>query len=196
MSVIFDKSVEGRRGVALPECDVPADMDIPATYRRSEDADLCELSELDVIRHFTQLSRKNFGVDSGFYPLGSCTMKYNPKVLEDVASLEGFSELHPFLPQLRYGGMLTQGALLVIYELFTGLGRPDIEARFEGKGYIDLKKELAAVVVEGLYPLQSRYQELTAEPGYIDSLLAEGASRVQPLAEVTLAAVKKRIGLG
>jgi tryptophanyl-tRNA synthetase len=86
--------------------------------------------------------------------------------------------------------------LLVIYELFSGLSRPDIEARFEGKGYIDLKKELAAVVVEGLYPLQSRYQELTAEPGYIDSLLAEGASRVQPIAEATLAAVKSKTGLG
>jgi tryptophanyl-tRNA synthetase len=86
--------------------------------------------------------------------------------------------------------------LLVIYEIFSGLGRAEIEARYEGKGYAHLKKELGEVVVEGLKPLQSRYQELTAEPGHIDSLLAEGAARVRPLAEKTLALVKSRIGLG
>lgn len=86
--------------------------------------------------------------------------------------------------------------LLGIYEVFTGLGRPEIEARFAGKGYVDLKKELAEVVVDGLSPLQSRYRELTQEPGYIDSLLTEGASRVRPVAEKTLAKVKQRIGLG
>jgi len=75
------------------------------------------LSELDVVRHFTGLSRLNFGVDTGFYPLGSCTMKYNPRVSERIAGLEGFSQLHPFLPQLRSGGMLTQGALQLLYEL-------------------------------------------------------------------------------
>jgi tryptophanyl-tRNA synthetase len=86
--------------------------------------------------------------------------------------------------------------LLGIYEVFTGLGRPEIEARFAGKGYVDLKKELAEVVVAGLSPLQSRYRELTREPGYIDSLLTEGADRVRPVAEETLAKVKQRIGLG
>jgi tryptophanyl-tRNA synthetase len=86
--------------------------------------------------------------------------------------------------------------LLGIYEVFTGLGRPEIEARFAGKGYVDLKKELAEVVVAGLSPLQSRYQELTREPGYIDSLLARGADRIRPVAEKTLARVKQRIGLG
>ncbi len=115
--LIFEKSVPGRRGVELPACDVPEPPEIPARYRRGRDAELAELSELDVVRHFTALSRKNFGVDTGFYPLGSCTMKYNPKILEVVAGLEGFSELHPFLPQLRYGGMLTQGALFAAYEL-------------------------------------------------------------------------------
>ncbi len=76
-----------------------------------------ELSELDVIRHFTELSRRNFGVDTNFYPLGSCTMKYNPKVTERIASYPGFAHLHPLLPQLRMGGMLTQGALQVLYEM-------------------------------------------------------------------------------
>ena len=86
--------------------------------------------------------------------------------------------------------------LLVIYELFTRLGRPEIEARFEGRGYADFKKELAEVVVGGLRPLQSRYRELTADPTHIDSLLAEGADRIRPVAEKTLATVKDRIGLG
>ncbi len=86
--------------------------------------------------------------------------------------------------------------LLVIYEAFTGLSRPDIEARFEGKGYADFKQELGEVIVEGLRPLQSRYQELTAEPTYIDSLLAEGASRARPLAEKTLTNAKNKVGLG
>lgn len=86
--------------------------------------------------------------------------------------------------------------LLVIYELFTRLGRDEIEARFEGKGYADFKRELAEVVVESLSSLQSRYRELTAEPTYIDSLLAEGALMVRPIAEKTLAVVKERVGLG
>jgi glycine dehydrogenase subunit 2 len=117
MPLIFEKSIAGRKGVALPACDVPAKSGIPDKYRRKNDAALCELSELDVVRHFTALSRKNYGVDTNFYPLGSCTMKYNPKITEKIAALEGFSLLHPLLPQLRRGGMLTQGALAVVYEL-------------------------------------------------------------------------------
>ena len=86
--------------------------------------------------------------------------------------------------------------LLVIYELFTGLSRPEIEMRFRDKGYADLKRELAEVIIEGLAPLQLRYRELTADPTDIDYWLAEGASRVRPIAEKTLAVVKDRIGLG
>ncbi len=86
--------------------------------------------------------------------------------------------------------------LLVIYEQFTGQGREEIEARFEGKGYADLKRELAEVVVEGLSPMQTRYRELTADPSHIDRLLAEGADKVRPIAEKTLALVKERVGLG
>jgi glycine dehydrogenase subunit 2 len=117
MDVIFKKSVPGRHGVTLPENDVPVDSAIPVQYRRLADAQLCELSELDVVRHFTELSRRNFGVDTNFYPLGSCTMKYNPKICEKIAQLDGFAMLHPLLPQLLRGGMLTQGALAVLYEL-------------------------------------------------------------------------------
>jgi tryptophanyl-tRNA synthetase len=86
--------------------------------------------------------------------------------------------------------------LLVIYQLFTGGGKKEIESQFAGKGYSDFKKALAEVVVESLRPLQTRYRELTAEPGHIDSLLAAGAAKARPLAEKTLADVKKKIGLG
>jgi len=86
--------------------------------------------------------------------------------------------------------------LLVIYEQFTGQGREEIEARFEGKGYVDLKRELAEVVVEGLRPVQVRYRELTADPAHIDRLLAEGADKVRPTAEKTLALVREKVGIG
>jgi len=116
MSTIFDKSIPNRKGVSLPECDVQTPANIPTKYQRKSPLKLAELSELDVVRHFTGLSNKNFGLDTGFYPLGSCTMKYNPKITEVVAGLSGFANLHPFLPQLRHGGMLVQGALQVMHE--------------------------------------------------------------------------------
>ena len=86
--------------------------------------------------------------------------------------------------------------LLTIYQTFTGQKNQEIESQFEGKGYSDFKKALAEVVIEGLRPLQERYRELTAEPGHIDSILAAGAAKARPLAEKTLAEVKKRVGLG
>ncbi|OGO20265.1 MAG: tryptophan--tRNA ligase [Chloroflexi bacterium RBG_16_50_9] len=86
--------------------------------------------------------------------------------------------------------------LLTIYHLFAGGSKEEIESQFAGKGYSDFKKALAEVVVEGLRPLQSRYQELTAEPGHIDSLLAGGADRARPTAEKTVTLVKDRVGLG
>jgi glycine dehydrogenase subunit 2 len=102
--------------VGMPKSDVPTSIHIKSELLRQKFAGLPELSELDVVRHFTELSRRNFGVDTNFYPLGSCTMKYNPKVAERIAAYPGFAHLHPLLPQLRLGGMLTQGALQVIYE--------------------------------------------------------------------------------
>ncbi len=86
--------------------------------------------------------------------------------------------------------------LLTIYQTITGEKKKDIESHFAGKGYSDLKKALAEVVIEGLRPLQERYRELTSEPGHIDSILAEGAAKAHPLAEKTLTEVKKRVGLG
>lgn len=116
MTLIFDKSKEGRRAVRFPTSDVCAGAGIPNNFCRIRDAELPEVSELDCIRHFTLASKNNVGVDTNFYPLGSCTMKYNPKIGEEVVRYRGFSELHPLLPQLRRGGLLTQGALQVIYE--------------------------------------------------------------------------------
>jgi tryptophanyl-tRNA synthetase len=86
--------------------------------------------------------------------------------------------------------------LLAIYQLFTGFSTSVIEARFEGKGYAEFKRELAEVIIESLQPLQLRYHALIAEADYIDSVLAEGASRVRPIAEKTLAIVEEKIGLG
>ncbi len=117
MKLIFEKSVPGRTGVLPGPSDVPTGINIREDRLRQKSAELPELSELDVVRHFTELSRRNFGVDTNFYPLGSCTMKYNPKVNERIANYPGFAHVHPLLPQLRRGGMLTQGALAILYDM-------------------------------------------------------------------------------
>lgn len=115
MKLIFDKSRDGRRAYRAPMCDVPMASAIPDAMRRAVPANLPEVTELDAVRHFTNLSRKNFGVDSHFYPLGSCTMKYNPKSHEVIARMAGFTNLHPWLSQLPGGEKLTQGALETLY---------------------------------------------------------------------------------
>ena len=117
MSTVFSKSVPGREGVwpRAPKTE-PVDF-IPAGLLRGASPNLPSLSECDVVRHFTALSSKNYGVDANFYPLGSCTMKYNPKFTEEVAALPGFARLHPLTPQLPGGGDMTAGALEVIYEM-------------------------------------------------------------------------------
>ena len=117
MELIFEKSVPGLRCTRFPQSDVPVAKEIPKKYLRRLPCLLPEVSELEVVRHFTNLSKMNFSVDSNFYPLGSCTMKYNPKFMEDIARLEGFTQLHPLLPQLRLGGLLAQGALEVLYHM-------------------------------------------------------------------------------
>jgi len=120
MELIFEKSVPGRQS-RIFEPAVLESPPLPETLRRKEPAPLPELSELDVIRHFTGLSRRNFGVDSHFYPLGSCTMKYNPRINEVVASLPGFSGLHPHFASIPAARDLCQGALAVVWELETYL---------------------------------------------------------------------------
>ncbi|MBR2076237.1 MAG: aminomethyl-transferring glycine dehydrogenase subunit GcvPB [Exiguobacterium sp.] len=108
-TLIFEVSREGRTGYNLPTPTVPeVDLEtlLPATMIRKEAAELPEVSELDVVRHYTSLSTRNHGVDSGFYPLGSCTMKYNPKVNEDMARLPGFAHIHPLQPVETIQGAL------------------------------------------------------------------------------------------
>ncbi|WP_243367713.1 aminomethyl-transferring glycine dehydrogenase subunit GcvPB [Fundidesulfovibrio soli] len=116
MSTLFKKSSPGREGVWPEAPSQELGELLPEGLLREKPAGMPSLSELDVVRHFSLLSRKNFGVDSNFYPLGSCTMKYNPKFCEDIAGLPGFARLHPLLPQLPRGDELTQGALEVMYE--------------------------------------------------------------------------------
>lgn len=113
--LIFEISKEGRIGYSLPDMDVPeAEVEnlIPADYIRTDAPELPEVSELDIMRHYTALSRRNHGVDSGFYPLGSCTMKYNPKVHEVLARLDGFAHIHPLQDEST-----VQGAMELMYNL-------------------------------------------------------------------------------
>jgi glycine dehydrogenase subunit 2 len=114
-ALIFELSTPGRIGYSLPEMDVP-ELDLssllPEGYLRSEEPELPEVSELDIMRHYTALSRRNHGVDSGFYPLGSCTMKYNPKINENVARFNGFAHVHPLQDESS-----VQGALELLYDL-------------------------------------------------------------------------------
>ena len=112
---IFELSAVGRQGMSLPELDipeVPLENLIPHGFLREKAPELPEVAEVDVVRHYTRLSNLNHGVDTGFYPLGSCTMKYNPKVNEDMARLPGFAAAHPYQPE-----ELSLGALELMYRL-------------------------------------------------------------------------------
>ena len=114
-SLIFEMSTPGRIGYSLPEMDVTevaVEELLPAEYIRAEEAELPEVSELDIMRHYTALSKRNHGLDSGFYPLGSCTMKYNPKINESVARFSGFAHIHPYQDPKT-----VQGALELMYDL-------------------------------------------------------------------------------
>ena len=112
--LIFERSQTGRVGYRLPKLDVPEIIDIlPAELRRNDDLDgVPEVSEVDVVRHFTRISTWNYSIDLGMYPLGSCTMKYNSRLNEKVARIDGFAGLHPLAPEEE-----TQGALELIYRL-------------------------------------------------------------------------------
>ena len=111
--LLFELGKPGRKAIDLPACDVPlADNLMPAKYLRTSKAALPEVSQLELMRHYTQLSNRNFGVDTGFYPLGSCTMKYNPKVNEDVARYPGLALLHPLQSEDT-----VQGAMEVLFKM-------------------------------------------------------------------------------
>ena len=109
--LIYDLSASGRCGVVLPDCDVP-EAPLPADALLRDDLPLPEVSEIDIVRHFLRLSQMNHGVDKGFYPLGSCTMKYNPKINEQVARLPGLAGVHPYQDPET-----VQGAMFLMYTL-------------------------------------------------------------------------------
>src|SRR5918992_4292500 len=115
-ALVFERSQPGRKGYMLPALDVdetPLDELLPQELRRDDDLEgVPELSEVDVVRHFTRISTWNYHIDLGMYPLGSCTMKYNSRLNEKVARIAGFANLHPLAPEED-----AQGALQLIYEL-------------------------------------------------------------------------------
>jgi len=111
MKLIFEKSQTGRRGGDLPNYELPP-AKVPDALRRETPPRLPELAEPEIVRHFTELSTRNFGIDTGFYPLGSCTMKHNPRINERLAALPGFRDLHPHQEEAG-----AQGALRVCWEL-------------------------------------------------------------------------------
>ncbi len=114
MKTLFEISRSGRRAYTLPSCDVGEELleSLPPQFRREHDAMIPEVSEVDAVRYWTNLSQRNFHIDKGFYPLGSCTMKYNPKINEVTASLPGFTNIHPLQPASS-----VQGALQLMYDL-------------------------------------------------------------------------------
>jgi len=103
--IIFELSRKDRMGYHLRKKDLP-EVELPKELLRSLPAELPEVSEFDVVRHYTNVSQKNFGVETGFYPLGSCTMKYNPKINDELATLSGFTNIHPLQPVKTLQGLL------------------------------------------------------------------------------------------
>ena len=147
-NLIFELSKEGRKGYSLPKNNF-GNYEIPASMQRAEEAQLPECDELTVVRHYTNLSNNNFGVDTGFYPLGSCTMKYNPKINEEMAAHPQFQNLHPEQPANTVKGALALVSLLEksLCEL-TGL------AHFTFKPYAGAHGELTGLMTIDNYHRQ------------------------------------------
>ncbi len=146
--LIFEVSRPGRKGYSLPADNYATDglAAIPSDLLRKEPAELPEVSELDVVRHYTNLSNKNFGVDTGFYPLGSCTMKYNPKINEEVAAMPEFNNLHPLQTAES-----AQGALELYWNLQHMLANIAGLAEFTLNPYAGAHGELTGLMVMKQY---------------------------------------------
>ena len=160
--LIFELSSPGRHAYSLPECDVPeADpaAHVPIAHLRRSPAELPEVSEPELVRHYTTLSAKNFHLDEGFYPLGSCTMKHNPKLHERVAALPGHARLHPLQDPEH-----SQGALELMWRLQGALGE------IAGLPHVSLQPsagshgELAGLLLTRAYH-EDRGEQRTAGPG-------------------------------
>lgn len=147
--LIFEISTEGRRGYRLPGCNVEninLEDVIPASMRRNQELVLPEVSEPQVVRHYTLLSNKNFGVDTGFYPLGSCTMKYNPKINDEMANLCKFTTLHPLEEETH-----TQGSLELMYDLSSMLSEIGGMDQFSLQPAAGAHGELAGLMIIKAY---------------------------------------------
>jgi glycine dehydrogenase subunit 2 len=151
MELIFEKSRPGRKGFSIPEPRVPPAPPLPENLTRSAPPELPDISEHELVRHYTRLSQRNFCVDANFYPLGSCTMKYNPKFADKLASLEEFTGQHPLLPQLLLGGTLTQGSLEIIYNLERALGEITGMEGFTSQPMAGAHGELTGVMLIAAY---------------------------------------------
>ena len=165
---IFEISSPGRTGVRYPDSDVPQAPGLPASLLRTE-LPLPELSELDVVRHFTNISKNNYFIDGGFYPLGSCTMKYNPKINEKAARLPGFALTHPLQPIET-----VQGNLAMIYELQNWLAEIGGFAGVSLQPAAGAQGELAGVMIIRAYHLDR------GEPNRVKMLIPDSAHGTNP----------------
>ncbi len=173
MATIYDVGAPGRRAASTPS--PKRDTEdllslIPAGARRKHGPRLPQVSQPELVRHYTALSRLNYGVDSGFYPLGSCTMKYNPKLNEDLARLPGFTGLHPALPEKQ-----TQGALAVLWEL------GELLKRISGMPAITMQPAAGAHgELTGMLLLKKYFQERGELPARSKVLLPDSAHGTNP----------------
>jgi len=151
--LIFELSIEGRTGYSLPNCEIPGYSltDLHSSLIRSELPKLPEVSELDVVRHYTNISHKNFGVETGFYPLGSCTMKYNPKINEEIASMKAFNAVHPLQKASE-----VQGMLKIYFELQSMLSDISGLAAFTLNPFAGAQGELTGLMIMKEYHLQRK----------------------------------------
>lgn len=150
--LIFELSKEGRVGYSLPKNEIEGYCmcsGFPETLKRESKPELPEVTEFDVVRHYTNLSNKNFGVDTGFYPLGSCTMKYNPRINEEMAAHPAFTGLHPDLP-----ADCAQGALEVYYNLAHSLAEISGLSAFTLNPYAGAHGELTGLMIMRQYHIQ------------------------------------------
>ena len=150
--LIFELSKEGREGYSLPRKQFDGYCmckGLPENLRRETTPELPEVTEFDVVRHYTNLSNKNFGVDTGFYPLGSCTMKYNPRINEEMAAHPAFAQLHPEMP-----AECAQGALEVYYNLAASLAELSGLSAFTLNPYAGAHGELTGLMIMRQYHMQ------------------------------------------
>ncbi len=146
--LIFEVSKPGRIGYNLPKNHI-GQYEMPQELQRKAPLELPEVTELDIVRHYTKLSLKNFGVDQGFYPLGSCTMKYNPKINEELSSLDSFSAIHPLQPIES-----TQGLLQIYYELSQMLSAITGMSEFTLNPFAGAHGELVGLMIMKEYHLR------------------------------------------